>query len=64
MIAGTNASQTAQVAELAPILEGKPDVTKVERIALERLAVTETSGQMFEMSRMSTTRSLKSSQPV
>lgn len=33
-----NAAQTAQVAELAPILEGKPDVTKIERIALERLA--------------------------
>ncbi len=33
-----DAAQTAQVAELAPILEGKPDVTKVERIELERLA--------------------------
>ncbi len=33
-----NATQTAQVAELAPILEGKPDVTKIERIELERLA--------------------------
>jgi type III restriction enzyme len=33
-----NAAQTAQVAELAPILEGKPDVTKLERIELERLA--------------------------
>lgn len=33
-----NASQTAQVAELAPILEGKPDVTKINRIELERLA--------------------------
>ncbi|PIQ97870.1 MAG: type III restriction endonuclease subunit R, partial [Nitrospinae bacterium CG11_big_fil_rev_8_21_14_0_20_56_8] len=33
-----NASQTAQVAELAPILEGKPDVTKVSEIDLERLA--------------------------
>ena len=33
-----NAAQTAQVAELAPILEGKPDVTKVNRIELERLA--------------------------
>ena len=33
-----NAAQTAQVAELAPILEGKPDVTKIERIELERLA--------------------------
>jgi type III restriction enzyme len=33
-----DAAQTAQVAELAPILQGKPDVTKVERIELERLA--------------------------
>jgi type III restriction enzyme len=33
-----NAVQTAQVAELAPILEGQPDVTKIERIELERLA--------------------------
>ena len=30
--------QTPQVAELAPILEGKPDVTRIERIELERLA--------------------------
>ncbi|MEW5705793.1 MAG: BPTD_3080 family restriction endonuclease [Actinomycetota bacterium] len=33
-----DAAQTAQVAEIAPILEGKPDVTKIERIELERLA--------------------------
>jgi len=33
-----NAAQTAQVAELAPILEGKPDITKISRIELERLA--------------------------
>ncbi|QIK37333.1 DEAD/DEAH box helicase family protein [Caldichromatium japonicum] len=33
-----DAAQTAQVAELAPILEGKPDVTKIERIELEKLA--------------------------
>jgi type III restriction enzyme len=33
-----NAAQTAQVAEMAPILEGKPDVTKIDRIELERLA--------------------------
>ncbi len=32
------AAQTAQVAELAPILEGKPDVTKINRIELEKLA--------------------------
>ena len=33
-----NASQTAKLAELAPILEGKPDVTKVAQIDLDRLA--------------------------
>lgn len=33
-----DAARTAQVAELAPILEGKPDVTRVNRIELERLA--------------------------
>ena len=33
-----DASTTAQVAELAPILEGKPDVTQIDRIELERLA--------------------------
>jgi len=33
-----DAANTAQVAELAPILEGKPDVTKIDRIELERLA--------------------------
>ena len=33
-----DAAQTAQVAELAPVLEGKPDVTQINRIELERLA--------------------------
>jgi len=33
-----DASHTAQVAELAPVLEGKPDVTRIDRIELERLA--------------------------
>ena len=33
-----DAAQTAQVAELAPILEGKPDVTQIDRIELEQLA--------------------------
>jgi type III restriction enzyme len=33
-----NAAQTPQVAELAPILEGKPDVTQISRIELEQLA--------------------------
>ena len=32
-----NASQTAKLAELAPIVEGKPDVTKIEAIDLENL---------------------------
>jgi len=32
------AAQTAQVAELAPIVEGRPDVTKIAAIDLERLA--------------------------
>ena len=33
-----DAAQTAQRADLAPILEGKPDVTRINRIELERLA--------------------------
>lgn len=33
-----DAARTAKVAELAPILAGKPDVTKIDRIELERLA--------------------------
>jgi type III restriction enzyme len=33
-----DAAKTAQVAELAPVLDGKPDVTKINRIELERLA--------------------------
>jgi len=33
-----DAARTAKIAELAPILEGKPDVTKINRIELERLA--------------------------
>jgi len=33
-----DAAQTAKIAELAPIIEGKPDVTKIARIELERLA--------------------------
>ena len=31
-------AQTAKIAELAPIVEGKPDVTKIEAINLEKLA--------------------------
>ena len=33
-----NAAQTARIAELAPIVEGKPDITMIEAIDLERLA--------------------------
>ncbi len=33
-----DASQTARLAELAPIVDGKPDVTKIEEIDLEKLA--------------------------
>jgi len=33
-----DAAHTSQVAELAPVLEGKPDVTKINRIELELLA--------------------------
>jgi type III restriction enzyme len=54
-----DAAQTAQVAELAPILEGKPDVTKIERIALEQLArefrtqriIFETARDVFDQMR-------------
>jgi type III restriction enzyme len=47
-----DAVQTAQVAELAPILEGKPDVTKINRIELERLAREfRTQRIMFEAAR-------------
>jgi type III restriction enzyme len=33
-----DAANTAQVAEMAPVLDGKPDTTKIDRIELERLA--------------------------
>ena len=33
-----DAAQTAQVADMAPMLEGKPDVRQISRIELERLA--------------------------
>ena len=33
-----DAAQTAQIAEMAPVLEGKPDVSQISRIELERLA--------------------------
>jgi type III restriction enzyme len=51
-----DAAHTARVAELAPVLEGKPDVTKINRIELERLArefrtqriIFETARDVFE----------------
>jgi len=56
-----DAAQTAQVAELAPILEGKPDVTKISRIELERLArefrtqriIFETARDVFDQMKQS-----------
>ncbi len=41
-----NAFETAQIAELAPIVEGKPDITKISQIDLEEL------GQIFRMQRI------------
>ena len=51
-----DASRTAKLAEVAPIVEGKPDVTKVETIDLKRLAreyrlqriVFETAAAVFD----------------
>jgi len=51
-----DAARTAKVADLAPILEGKPDVTKIDRIELEKLArefrtqriIFETAGDVFD----------------
>ncbi len=52
-----DAAQTRKVVELAPILAGKPDVTKIERIDLERLSrefrtqriIFETARDVFNM---------------
>lgn len=41
-----NANRTAQIAELAPVVEGKPDVSKIAEIDLERL------GREFRMQRI------------
>jgi len=41
-----NAFETAQIAELAPMVEGKPDLTKISQIDLEKL------GQKFRMQRI------------
>jgi type III restriction enzyme len=51
------ASQTAMLAELAPILDGKPDVTKIAEIDLERLAREfRTQKIIFETGRETETR--------
>ncbi len=54
-----DASETPQLAELAPVVEGKPDVTAIETIDLERLAqdyrlqriVFETAAKVFDAMR-------------
>ncbi len=47
-----DAAQSTLIADLAPILDGKPDVTKVSRIDLERLAATFRTGRIiFEATR-------------
>ena len=47
-----NASQTAQVAELAPVVDGKPDVSKINDIDLEQLACEyRTQKVVFEVAR-------------
>ncbi len=47
-----DASQTAKVAELAPIVEGKPDMTKINAIDLQKLAQKfRTQRIIFETSR-------------
>ena len=56
-----DAAQTAQVAELAPVIEGKPDVTNISRIELERLArefrtqriIFETARDVFDQMKQS-----------
>ena len=56
-----NASETAQVAELAPIVDGKPDVSKVSSIDLEALAreyrtqkiIFETARDVYDLMRPS-----------
>ena len=47
-----DASQTAQLAELAPVVDGKPDVTKLEAIDLQNLAAEfRTQRIVFEAAR-------------
>ena len=51
-----NAANTAMLAELAPIVEGKPDVTKISEIDLQDLekkfrmqrVIFEVAGEVFE----------------
>ena len=52
-----DAAQTPQVAEMAPTIDGKPDVTRIDRIDLERLAeksrtqriIFKTAGDVFDL---------------
>ncbi len=47
-----DASQTPRIAELAPIVEGKPDITKIQAIDLEKLATEfRTQRIIFETAR-------------
>lgn len=47
-----DAAKTAQIAELAPMVDGKPDTTKINRIELERLAAEfRTQRIIFETAR-------------
>ena len=47
-----DASQTAKLAEIAPVVEGKPDVTRVEAIDLQKLAAEfRTQRIVFETAR-------------
>lgn len=47
-----NAADTAQIVELAPVIEGKPDVSKITRIELEKLALDfRTQRIIFEAAR-------------
>jgi len=64
-----DAAQTAQVAELAPVLEGKPDVTHISRIELERLAqefrtqriIFETARDVFDQMKQALTPGIPAS---
>jgi type III restriction enzyme len=63
-----SASDTAQLVELAPIVDGKPDVSKISEIDLQRLGerfrtqkiIFEAAGNIFELMRPSWTGSRES----